>query len=893
MSKTPTEQTLDLLVQAVDEESKEAERTGREVRLERGERTNAEGSRFVYRFPLKRALSVRHDSSCTLTVRGGQYPALVVSASHDQITLCVTSDLGSSIRGATMRTDESPLLRQLAYSLRALQASTELPGWNPELASSSLSGSARKLTAQQLHFAVPEDLTDDQRAALRVAQSNAVTYLWGPPGTGKTVTLAALTWGLFCAHHRVLVVSHTHRAVDGVLEALCRRVSPKGRSSIPENSILRLGTIVRPSLDDEYGPAISFEHVLQSSENKVAARIAKLRHDQSTVTRQVWAHSKQLNLWDARAGLQEELRTLTATLQSSKFGIKGLINRMIGNAARPSHADTAPGGDLRESIALLETGIAEIERRLTASDRADIERILAELGDRQRDLTTAILLLEKFLRELRVNLLSHARIVAATATQAFLRAHELSGFDTVVVDEASMLPLPLLYRLCGMAKHSVVIAGDFRQLPPISVSRSEIVARWYSRDIFDSAGIVQAVNEGRALPHLAKLTTQFRSCEQLCALINERFYGGDLTSRSAHREPTTFPPSMAFLSDHPLVLIDSSDLAPVGQNVGRSRANLMHALLIRRICLSLQAGASDGLQPQVGVIAPYRAQVELIEELLNEAGLHGFSVGTVHRFQGEERKVIVLDLTESSPHSLGSFLSATTLKETGARLLNVALSRAQSNLLVVANLAFLRSATRPTQIIHGVLADLERSALKLRSSELLAPLQFAPQPSAQLLKPSAFAFQGFDELTLVPALLSDMRDASRTITIVSAHLSLTGVATFIDLLRRKRKQKVELRVVVAPPASRDATATVSSHEQACASLVAVGVSVLEQRTIRSNLVCIDDEVVWLGRLNPLSHQGIRGQLMTRAVSRVAARLALEAIVEPSTSRPGASRAVNV
>jgi hypothetical protein len=437
-----------------------------------------------------------------------------------------------------------------------------------------------------------------------------------------------------------------------------------------------------------------------------------------------------------------------------------------------------------------------------------------------------------------------------------------------------MLPLPLVYRLSGMANLSVVIAGDFRQLPPIAISRTDVVARWYSRDVFEAAGIVEAVDQGESLPHLAKLVTQFRSRAELCSLINERFYGGGLASRYVDRDPIQFSLSLAFLADHPLVLIDSSDLSPVGQSVGRSRANMLHALLVRRVCLSLRAGGSRENESQIGVISPYRAQVDLIEELLSEAGLHGVCVGTVHRFQGEERKIMILDLTESPPHSLGSFLSASTLREPGAKLINVALSRARSNLLVVANLSFLHAATRPAHIMHGVLEDLERAALRLRAGELLAPLGLETQSLSGAVNASAAAFQGFDEAALVPALLSDLRDASRTVVVVSALLSMTRVATFVDLLRRKRAEQVAV-IVVVPPRDQNGTISSESYQQARESLEAIGVQVIEQRNFQCNLVCIDDEIVWQGSLNPLAHNVASRELMTRTVSKVAARLVLE------------------
>jgi superfamily I DNA and/or RNA helicase len=270
-----------------------------------------------------------------------------------------------------------------------------------------------------------------------------------------------------------------------------------------------------------------------------------------------------------------------------------------------------------------------------------------------------------------------------------------------------------------MANSNVIVAGDFRQLPPIALSRTEIVARWYARDVFEASGIVDAVSEGKDRENLVKLTTQFRSREELCRLINERFYGGDLVTRYAERAPIPFPATMKFLAEHPVVLVDSSEISPTGGIVGRSKTNLAHALIVRALCRDFSTEASPQSRNLVGVITPYRAQVELIEEVLEEAGITGIAVGTVHRFQGEERKVIVLDLTESPPHSLGSFSRCTTVRDVGARLLNVALSRAECSLVVVANLSFFAAHTHHGHLICGILADIQRSAFRLSARHLL------------------------------------------------------------------------------------------------------------------------------------------------------------------------------
>jgi superfamily I DNA and/or RNA helicase len=77
------------------------------------------------------------------------------------------------------------------------------------------------------------------------------------------------------------------------------------------------------------------------------------------------------------------------------------------------------------------------------------------------------------------------------------------------------------------------------------------------------------------------------------------------------------------------------------------------------------------------ILTPFRAQRALIRTMLKrDAGRH-IRVSTVHRSQGSESKIVIFDPVDAS----GSFLNSAS----GRRLINVAASRAQAHLIVVAN----------------------------------------------------------------------------------------------------------------------------------------------------------------------------------------------------------------
>lgn len=63
-----------------------------------------------------------------------------------------------------------------------------------------------------------EDLDDDQLDAFRKALAvEDMLLVLGPPGTGKTRTISQIARACALKRERVLVTSHTHRAVDNVL----------------------------------------------------------------------------------------------------------------------------------------------------------------------------------------------------------------------------------------------------------------------------------------------------------------------------------------------------------------------------------------------------------------------------------------------------------------------------------------------------------------------------------------------------------------------------------------------------------------------------------------------------------------------------------------------------
>lgn len=111
--------------------------------------------------------------------------------------------------------------------------------------------------------------------------------------------------------------------------------------------------------------------------------------------------------------------------------------------------------------------------------------------------------------------------------------------------------------------------------------------------------------------------------------------------------------------------------------------NPVEAAAVRTLIQRLLAGQHGICTNDIGVIAPYRKQVQKIRQLLRNENLNAVRVGTVDDYQGQEERIIVISTTLSNTerlakegeHSLG-FLS-------NERRFNVAITRASSLCIIV------------------------------------------------------------------------------------------------------------------------------------------------------------------------------------------------------------------
>jgi hypothetical protein len=296
----------------------------------------------------------------------------------------------------------------------------------------------------------------------------------------------------------------------------------------------------------------------------------------------------------------------------------------------------------------------------------------AALRKEARDLLSAVRKLEALAVE---RVLDEARIICATLTGLDSQLLGQRRFDVVVIDEACQSTEPANW-VPLLRANKLILAGDHCQLPPTILS-PEAADR----------GLAVSLMErliGRFGPAVSRLlTVQHRMHSAIMDFSNEEFYGRKLIAHEsvANHRLCDLPGVTANpLTESPLQFIDTAGASydeELEEDTGSRRNPQEAALAIKKVCALLDAGVNAA---QIGVIAPYRAQVRLLRERL--AHLPELEIDSVDGFQGREKEAIVMSFVRSNPEGEIGFLA-------DARRTNVALTRARRKLLAIGDSATL------------------------------------------------------------------------------------------------------------------------------------------------------------------------------------------------------------
>ncbi|MBR7030279.1 MAG: AAA family ATPase [Prevotella sp.] len=301
--------------------------------------------------------------------------------------------------------------------------------------------------------------------------------------------------------------------------------------------------------------------------------------------------------------------------------------------------------------------------------------------------------------ELRINaqLFGEARVIASTLVGSSSHLLEGQKFGTLFIDEAAQA----LEAACWIPIRRVsrvIFAGDHCQLPPTIKSFAALKAGL-------GKTLMERIVDNRP-ETVTLLKMQYRMNEEIMRFSSDWFYGNQVESA----------PEVKYRSildlDIPMTWIDTSEFdepektdipeSPrqplfreefVGESFGRINKAEAELTLLALESYFKKIGKERILEERldVGVISPYRAQVQYLRRLFKKREFFKpyrslISVNTVDGFQGQERDIILISLVRSNNEGQIGFLR-------DLRRMNVAITRARMKVIILGDASTLTRHT--------------------------------------------------------------------------------------------------------------------------------------------------------------------------------------------------------
>jgi hypothetical protein len=1029
------EQMLAEMDQALDEEiaKKSSEKSIKHSATD-GKLLSEGNGQYIYQFTLTDPWTPDDDAPLTIANEAAKgIRCSVVNSTGTLLTIAADKALPPEVlRQIDLSDDSTELLR------RQKQALKEADEGQAQLASKSFAlVPSQQLMAESSRQFGHLYLRDAQHQAAQMALGGEVTFIVGPPGTGKTMTLVAIAFQLLQKRRMVLIAAHTNIAIDNAIMKLCEMCKEAGRPDLLANGqVVRYGAVQKAELKNSekyvevYLPKIAQRLGVESVERQAAAK-AELEQIKAKLINILQQQQARIELWERqRSDLadqvvgyaqelvpleQEEqrriehLRTLHAQYtaynkrleretrqaeqeyarvkaqeaekehelgnwqQQEQHAVARLVEaRAMSNIKRffkgikieSLEARVAQCGqktyEIKQALAILKPEVARTHYVLATRNeewvkskqqaqsiteelntpsqlapqiadfkakKAQLEAQLAQvtatieqekaqvasetqaLMEQQANLKVELEMLDQQLRDVEKSIVEKALVVGTTLTKTYMN-QTIAGrsYEAVILDEVSMAPMPLVYLAATHAERSVTLIGDPQQLAPIVTADKPMAQKWLGMDLFNLRNIsLQAAKQN--YQHSVLLDVQSRMHPCIANVANRLVYRGLLRDDFRLSELKQITP----LPAEPLVLCNTQDAYPIATRPANNKSwkNYYQALC----CVSLARRALEECpelkkpEPTVGIVTPYRAQAQLLQSLLKDAGLHEcVQAGTIHRFQGLEFDVLIFDTVESSGSYPGDFIMGGD-NSGSMRLLNVAATRARQKLIIVANRRFVQEKFQPISVVRRAIEMIPARAVVSSLGVVGTPFSslvataIAQRPAAPtpavilervnyeqeeflLLTPAPEGKEHLTDETFFEAFKRDVGRATKSILIGSPFLTEARVNDLLPLLINQYQKGVDVTIVTRPPEESS-----DRDKKAVTQLENKGLNLVYLPKMHQKAVIIDESILYHGSLNVLSHRDTR-ESMLRLTDITLIKDTQKSLLAPPTSKSRQGRTLS-
>jgi superfamily I DNA and/or RNA helicase len=805
---------------------------GKRINLIEGEFNYNTADKYIYKFIIDTELVNIEDSPGQLIIPGnyGEERKVQVTVNNieaNEINIASNEDLGNYVPEAILVIAPYYLLEILKERLQEInQKKLDV---NDKLLLYLLEAETPNIIEKVNAFNY-SGLNKQQARALISSLQNDITFVWGPPGTGKTFTIGHIISHFIEQDKTVLIASHTNSAIDTALIKVAEVIKDK--------SILYEGKIIRVGLPHTQGPELEpmlLENIINKRSQELMIEKNRLEDKLKSLENTIGNLSETIKLFDVLegkkadySGIKEDIKKDEEILKNKSLLLKNYetqLKKEQDNLTRVENANfiirflNRPVEEIKKEIQNFQQKIddenqalVEIKERIERNRNREKEikatitklentlqlatghrskpELVNEVDKLQKncaEIKREISNINKQIEEIRSNIIKESLVVGTTLAKTTLETdiYEMD-FDVVIVDEASMAPVPNVFFTSGLAREHLIISGDFRQLAPIAVTRSEMAEKWLKKDIYFHTGIENNIDKDGKDDRVVMLNEQYRLKNIITDVIND-FYFGKLISKK-DREPIKLPAPF----DKDILFCDTSTINPWCSRPRNSysRYNIYTAILAVNI-------AEDALEKginEIGIIVPYSAQAQLIHKIILDKGLHReIKAATVHKYQGDEKELIIIDTVDGLPYKVGKLMRG-GLGSDAMRLINVAVTRTSNKLVIINNYDHFNKLLYSEDSVLKVISKIYKSAHFIMPEFYLS--SYASVNTSILNSKKSIPFNGDiisrNEANFYQAFKEDLNKAREKVIIISPFITRYRLSNLIDHFRHLVDKGIEV-----------------------------------------------------------------------------------------------------
>lgn len=178
---------------------------GKHILLQEGKRIGRDNGQFVYLLESEDELNYPEGTPVTIWKGQSQISGKILNCEAFSVYLISELDLGAEVEMLNISAEACYLLQSVSERLMDLSLEPS------EIAQDLICNGLKEIDYRN------SDIAKGQEIAVRMSLEQPITFVWGPPGTGKTQTLAEIAWAHIDKGERVLMLSYSNVSVDGAI----------------------------------------------------------------------------------------------------------------------------------------------------------------------------------------------------------------------------------------------------------------------------------------------------------------------------------------------------------------------------------------------------------------------------------------------------------------------------------------------------------------------------------------------------------------------------------------------------------------------------------------------------------------------------------------------------